>query len=87
MSPGDGGWLPVAPSALPFDAGYPTPKELSVAEIKGIVKQFADGARRALEAGFEIVETLERDPYPDVEHQGRRAYVLATKPGSQGGTS
>lgn len=39
------------------------------------------------EAGFEIVETLERDPYPDVEHQGRRAYVLATKPGSQGGTS
>jgi ubiquinone/menaquinone biosynthesis C-methylase UbiE len=35
-------------------------------------------------AGFQIVETLERDPYPEVEHQGRRAYVLAQKPGSGG---
>ena len=33
-------------------------------------------------AGFEIEEYLERDPYPPpVEHQSRRAYVLARKPG------
>lgn len=38
-------------------------------------------------AGFEIVETTERDPYPDVEHQGRRAYVLARKPGPGGDLS
>lgn len=31
-------------------------------------------------AGFRIVESLERDPYPDVEHQSRRAYILAQKP-------
>jgi SAM-dependent methyltransferase len=31
-------------------------------------------------AGFRPVETLERDPYPDVEQQTRRAYVLARKP-------
>lgn len=31
-------------------------------------------------AGFELVEVLERDPYPDVEHQSRRAYLLARKP-------
>ena len=31
-------------------------------------------------AGFQIVEVLEREPYPDVEHQSRRAYVFAEKP-------
>ncbi len=30
-------------------------------------------------AGFEIEETVEREPYPDVEHQSRRAYVFATR--------
>jgi SAM-dependent methyltransferase len=31
-------------------------------------------------AGFEIEETSERDPYPDIEHQSRRGYILAKKP-------
>ena len=31
-------------------------------------------------AGFEIEEVIERDPYPDVEYQGRRAYILARNP-------
>lgn len=31
-------------------------------------------------AGFEIQETLERLPYPDVEHQSHRCYILARKP-------
>lgn len=30
-------------------------------------------------AGFEVVETIERDPYPEVEHQSRRAYIFARK--------
>ncbi|MDQ2743945.1 MAG: class I SAM-dependent methyltransferase [Chloroflexota bacterium] len=29
--------------------------------------------------GFGIVESLEREPYPDVEHPSRRAYILAQK--------
>jgi SAM-dependent methyltransferase len=34
-------------------------------------------------AGFEHIEVIERDPYaPDVEHQSRRAYLFARKPGS-----
>jgi SAM-dependent methyltransferase len=33
------------------------------------------------EAGYRVVETLEREPYPDVEHPSRRAYILARKPG------
>ncbi len=32
-------------------------------------------------AGFAGVEVIERDPYPDVEHPSRRAYVFAHKPG------
>jgi SAM-dependent methyltransferase len=30
--------------------------------------------------GFEIEEIIEREPYPDVEHQSRRAYVFARRP-------
>jgi SAM-dependent methyltransferase len=31
------------------------------------------------QAGYEIDEARERDPYPDVEYQGRRVYVLARR--------
>ncbi len=31
-------------------------------------------------AGFEVEEIIERDPYPNVEHQSRRAYIFARKP-------
>lgn len=36
---------------------------------------------RCLEAsGFRGIEVIERDPYPEVEYQSRRAYVFARKP-------
>ncbi len=31
-------------------------------------------------AGFEVEEIIERDPYPDVEAQTRRGYIVARKP-------
>ena len=34
---------------------------------------------RLLEAGFEIEEVIEREPYPVVEYQSRRAYLFARK--------
>ena len=52
----DGGWLPVAPSPLPFAPGYPTPSELSPAEIERLVLSFAEAAGRALQAGFKVME-------------------------------
>lgn len=52
----DGGWVPVAPSAVPFSPDYPMPKELSVAEIDQIVADFVKAAQRALRAGFQLVE-------------------------------
>lgn len=51
-----GGWTPLAPSALPFDDGHPVPDELSLDQIAAVTRQFADAARRALTAGFEVVE-------------------------------
>jgi 2,4-dienoyl-CoA reductase-like NADH-dependent reductase (Old Yellow Enzyme family) len=50
------GWQPLAPSPVAFDERHPVPTELTVEEIREIVGQFADAARRALAAGFEIVE-------------------------------
>ena len=52
----DGGWEPVGPSARPFDAGYRTPKEMTAGEIAAVVRAFADAARRADAAGFEVAE-------------------------------
>lgn len=31
-------------------------------------------------AGFQVVEVIEREPYPGVEHPSRRAYLFAEKP-------
>jgi len=55
---GDGarGWRPVGASPLPFAEGYPVPHELSTDEITAVVGAFRDGARRAEQAGFELVE-------------------------------
>jgi 2,4-dienoyl-CoA reductase-like NADH-dependent reductase (Old Yellow Enzyme family) len=52
----DGGWEPVGPSALAFDAGYNMPHALSVSEIGEMVAAFKKSAERALAAGFEVIE-------------------------------
>jgi N-ethylmaleimide reductase len=60
-----GGKLPVAPSAIRPNAqaftanGFepiPTPRALDIAEIPGVVAQYAQGARNAMAAGFDGVE-------------------------------
>jgi len=51
-----GGWRTVGPSPLPFAQGYQAPDELSPAGISEVVGAFAAAARRALEAGFQVLE-------------------------------
>ena len=53
-----GGWPAeiVGPSPLPFDQGYATPHELTVAEIGEITRAFVKGAERAIRAGYEVLE-------------------------------
>ena len=55
VEPADGGWQSVAPSPVAF-GDWPAPKELSVAEIGGVVRAFADAAVRADSAGFGVAE-------------------------------
>lgn len=56
VSPADGGWQPAAPSALPFGAGSPLPRELSAGELEQVCTDFKESAKRALLAGFQVVE-------------------------------
>ncbi|MEU9177525.1 NADH:flavin oxidoreductase/NADH oxidase [Streptomyces sp. NPDC048550] len=56
VGPEADGWLPSAPSSAPFAEGDPVPNELTTAEIREITGQFAAAARRALAAGYEVVE-------------------------------
>ena len=51
-----GGWEPVGPGAEPFADNYPTPRAATAAEIAAIVDAFSAAARRALAAGFDLVE-------------------------------
>ncbi|MEO6081814.1 MAG: NADH:flavin oxidoreductase/NADH oxidase [Umezawaea sp.] len=51
----EGGWLPIGPSPAAFD-GVPVPHELTTDEIERLVGDFAESARRALAAGFQVAE-------------------------------
>jgi 2,4-dienoyl-CoA reductase-like NADH-dependent reductase (Old Yellow Enzyme family) len=51
-----GGWIPLAPSAVAYSDNYAMPREMSREEIRGIVDAFARAARRALEAGYRLIE-------------------------------
>lgn len=51
-------WQPVGPSALAHsaDPAFQTPRALEIGEMPALVRAFADAARRADRAGFDIVE-------------------------------
>jgi 2,4-dienoyl-CoA reductase-like NADH-dependent reductase (Old Yellow Enzyme family) len=56
LTPEVGGWSVVGPSAIPFDQGNPVPQALDRAGIDGIVAAFEAATRRALAAGFQVIE-------------------------------
>lgn len=56
VTPADGGWPVVAPSALPFSPEYPSPRAMSRDDIAGVITAFAAAAQRALAAGFQVAE-------------------------------
>jgi 2,4-dienoyl-CoA reductase-like NADH-dependent reductase (Old Yellow Enzyme family) len=53
-----GGWPDNlwAPSAIAYDEGHPTPKEMTVAQIEELIQSFADAAQRAVKAGVDTIE-------------------------------
>lgn len=54
--PADGGWAPVAPSAISFSPDCAMPRALDRAGIGAVIEAFRQGARRAARAGFDLVE-------------------------------
>jgi 2,4-dienoyl-CoA reductase-like NADH-dependent reductase (Old Yellow Enzyme family) len=50
------GWETIAPSPIPYHPSERIPHELSVEEIKELVQNFKDAAKRAVNAGFDVIE-------------------------------
>ena len=56
LTAAEGAWEPVAPSAVPFSPQNPMPRALDLAGISAVVEAFRQATRRALLAGFDVVE-------------------------------
>ena len=54
--PGHGGWQTVGPSAVAFADNYPMPAALDEAGIAAVVEAFGAAVRRAVGAGFRLIE-------------------------------
>ncbi len=56
LKPGQGGWAVVGPSPVPFDEADPPPLPLDEAGIQQVLTAFEVAARRAVAAGFQVIE-------------------------------
>jgi len=54
--PENGGWQPVAPSAIPFNEKDTAPIELDKEGIEKVISDFVEATKRAHKAGFKVVE-------------------------------
>jgi 2,4-dienoyl-CoA reductase-like NADH-dependent reductase (Old Yellow Enzyme family) len=52
----DGGWETLGPSALAFDPTHAAPKAMTFGDIQKTIDAFVHATRRAVEAGFKVVE-------------------------------
>ena len=53
---GEAPWETIAPSALRFADDYPLPKAMKTADMAEVIVAFREAARRAYDAGFDVVE-------------------------------
>jgi len=56
ITPDQGGWQPIAPSALAFDVGHPVPREMTARDFDLLLQQFTDSTKWSLDGGFQVVE-------------------------------
>ncbi|HSB60731.1 MAG TPA: bifunctional salicylyl-CoA 5-hydroxylase/oxidoreductase [Vicinamibacteria bacterium] len=52
----EGGWPLLAPSAIPYDEGWPVPREMDRADMDRVREEFVRAAGMAHEAGFDVLE-------------------------------
>jgi 2,4-dienoyl-CoA reductase-like NADH-dependent reductase (Old Yellow Enzyme family) len=55
-APAAGGWEPIAPSAIPFSERTLTPRAMTLDDVEEVVRAFAAASRRAVAAGFRVIE-------------------------------
>jgi 2,4-dienoyl-CoA reductase-like NADH-dependent reductase (Old Yellow Enzyme family) len=53
---GDSPWQVVGPSEVAAGAGWPVPESLSLHDLQAMVSAWRDAARRATQAGFEVID-------------------------------
>ncbi len=53
---GEAPWETIAPSAIRFAENYPLPKAMKTADMAEVIVAFREATRRALDAGFDVVE-------------------------------
>jgi 2,4-dienoyl-CoA reductase-like NADH-dependent reductase (Old Yellow Enzyme family) len=56
LTPAEGGWEPIAPSALAFSPQTILPRAMSEGDIRRVQEAFVSAARRALAAGYRWLE-------------------------------
>jgi NADPH2 dehydrogenase len=52
----DGAWTPEAPSAIPYDHGWPVPHAMTKDDIKRCIGEFVASARRVDRIGYDVIE-------------------------------
>ncbi len=56
LTAAQGGWQTIGPSAIAFSPDSPVPQAMSLDDIKKLTDDFVSAAKRAVAAGFEIIE-------------------------------
>lgn len=56
LKAGEDPWETIAPSAIPFGAEWPAPREITRADMDRIREAFINAAKRALRVGFDSIE-------------------------------
>jgi 2,4-dienoyl-CoA reductase-like NADH-dependent reductase (Old Yellow Enzyme family) len=56
LSKEEGGWTPEAPSAIPFDTGWPVPHAMTKDDIKRCIGEFVASTKRVERIGFDLIE-------------------------------
>ena len=52
----DGGWIPIAPSAVPYDKGWARPRALDIEDLEVLKREWVSAAARSVKAGFKVIE-------------------------------
>ncbi len=53
---GPDAWTPEAPSAIPYDAGWPVPRAMTKDDIKRVMREFQEAAKRVDRIGYDVIE-------------------------------